>query len=58
MNNLLPTKMCKILKIETGEKTVSFPLSHLIQVEIEPGKVIFSGFSYDIFSPMNSEKTE
>ncbi|WP_156097791.1 hypothetical protein [Thermoactinomyces sp. Gus2-1] len=57
MSNL-PTQACRIVKIQTGEKTVSFPLSHLIQVEIEPGKVIFSGFSYDIFSPMNSEKSE
>ena len=49
MSNL-PTKMCKILKIETGEKTVSVPLSHLIKVEIEPGKLIISGFSYDVFA--------
>jgi hypothetical protein len=58
MNDLLPTKACKIVKIETEKGTVSVPLSHLINAEIEPGKVIFSGFSYDIFSSVNSEKGE
>jgi hypothetical protein len=58
MNDLLPTKACKIVKIETEKGTVSVPLSHLIHAEIEPGKVIFSGFSYDIFSSANSEKGE
>jgi hypothetical protein len=58
MNKLLPSKAVKIVKIETGEKTIYFPLSHLIHAEIEPRKVIFSGFSYDIFSSANSEKYE
>jgi len=57
MSNL-PTQACKVVKIETEKGTVSFALSHLIRAEIEPRKVIFSGFSYDIFSPMNSEKGE
>ena len=58
MNELLPSKKCKVVKIETEKGTVSLSLSHLIHAEIEPGKVIFSGFSYDIFSSDNSEKYE
>jgi hypothetical protein len=58
MNDLLPTQACKVLKMETEKGTVSVPLTHLINAEIEPGKVIFSGFSYDIFSSANSEKGE
>ncbi len=57
MGSVLPTKNCKIIQLWTKKEMISFPLSHLIHVEIEKGKILLAGYSYDIFAPSdNGEK--
>lgn len=50
MGSVLPTQACKIVRIGTEKGMISIALSHLIHVEMEKGKILLAGYSYDIFA--------
>ncbi|MBA4603539.1 hypothetical protein [Thermoactinomyces mirandus] len=55
---VLPTQACKIVQLWTEREMISFPLTHLIHVEIEKGKYFLAGFSFDIFASSENNGDE